>query len=235
MAREPYDLIVSLGDWCAPAANIRRRFGTTEAMPFDWWITPYNALIQLLEEKFENVLKRENLEILAQGGRPNDTVRCNHYHMLHHHDFTRDAEHRILPDIDGQLPSVIEKTRYIVERFYRSFEGKRVLLVRNGLYGDLWEPESGLPFQQPDAEQQAERATRLYNLLVDCLRPGHLDLVILSNLPVGTRLPFECGEVIFEQVGERRGDFAFFDLNFDDIFDRLGISMVDSQQSQHMA
>lgn len=228
MTHEPYDVIASLGDWCAPAANIRRRFGVTTAMPFDWWVSPYNATIKLLEEKFSNLLRPENLEIIDQGGRERDSVRCNYYGILHHHDFIRDDHHRIDTDIASQMAAAVEKSRFIIDRFFRAFEGKRALFIRNSLYGDLWQPDSGVPFHMPTAEEQFERATRLHSLIRNDLSPRHVDIVVLSNLPPGTTLSLDRGTVIFEKLGDRIGDSGFWEENYDLLFDRLGINLVDS-------
>ena len=45
-----YDEIVSLGNHCRVAYNLRRTFGIARAYPFDWWITPVQALIAFLED-----------------------------------------------------------------------------------------------------------------------------------------------------------------------------------------
>jgi hypothetical protein len=213
---EPYDLIVSLGGRCAPAANIRRRFHVNIAMPFDWWVSPYRSTIKLLEEQFSNLLRSENLEII-QG--ESESVRCNHYGILHHHDFIRDTKLHIVPDINSQLPHLVEKYRFITDRFLRAFEGKRALFIRSGLYGDTLSP--------PTAEENYDRAITLHSMIRRNLSPSHVDIVVLSNVPSGTTLSLEGGNIIFEQLGDKIGDHVFCDANYDLLFERLGTKLVD--------
>jgi hypothetical protein len=222
MALEPYDVITSLGSWCAPAANIRRRFGVSQAMPFDWWVSPYNATIKLLEEDFGNLLRPENLEIVDNG----DSVRCNYYGILHHHDFIRDDSKRIVPEFGSQIGAVAEKFRFIVDRFHRTHFGKRALFVRHSLNSELWQADSGIPFESPTAEEQIERATRLHCLIRSRLSPSHADVIVLSDLRPGTTLALEGGSVIFEQLGEQIDDSVFWNGNYDHLFSRLGIVLA---------
>jgi FkbM family methyltransferase len=226
MALEPYEIIASLGDWCGPAANIRRRFGVTEAMPFDWWVSPYNATIKLLEENFANLLQLDNLEITNSPESERNSVRCNYYGMLHHHDFNRDDENKITPDIASQLPNILNKNKFIIDRFRGSFDGKRALFIRNDLVDDLWYPEHGLPFLHPTLEEQINRATRLHALIRNLLSPRQLDIVILSNISHHIMLSLDGGSVIFEVLGERIGESTFWDQNYDLLFDRLGIELT---------
>lgn len=235
MTREPYEIIASLGDWCAPAANIRRRFGITAAMPFDWWVSPYNATMKLLEEKFANLLILNNLEITNSPEKERNSVRCNYYGILHHHDFQRDKDDSIVPDIASQLPDVINKTKFILSRFFQSFEGKRALFIRNSLYGDLWYPERGLPFIYPTREEQIVLATKLHTVLRNLLSPRQLDIVVLSNIEQGTTHPREGGSVIFESLGDRIGESFFWNENYDKLFDRLGIELVAAEAPQSVA
>lgn len=44
-----YTHIISLGNRCATAYNLRRHFGFGDGHLFDWWITPYPGLLILLD------------------------------------------------------------------------------------------------------------------------------------------------------------------------------------------
>ncbi len=216
--REPYEIIASIGDWCAPAANIRRRFGISEAMPFDWWVSPYNATVKLLEERFANLLRSENLEVINE----RSSVRCNYYGILHHHDFSRDEHGQIVPDIVPETEKVAAKFKYIIDRFHRSFKGKRALFIRNNLAGELWAPGSE---PHPTIPLQIERATKLHTLIRNQLLPRQLDLIVLGDVEPGTTLELDGGSVIFENLGQRIKEVGFWDENYDLLFERLGIEL----------
>lgn len=226
MARAPYNLIVSLGDWCAPAANIRRHFGVTQAMPFDWWITPYNALIKMLEEDFANILRLKNLEVIDWEGIERHSVRCNYYEMLHHHDFKRDGHDFIMRNLRSQIKDVRSKTKFIIDRFCSEVRGKRVLFVRNGLYGDLWCAESGIPFQPPTVAEQINRAKTLHSLLLRKTKPAQLDLLILSDIASCPKIPVDAGNVEFDRLGDKIGDWFFWEENYRRLFERYEINLV---------
>lgn len=57
-----FDKVLSLGRACDTAFQIRRHFKQREAYPFDWLVTPYPALINLLERDFSGFLLDENLQ-----------------------------------------------------------------------------------------------------------------------------------------------------------------------------
>lgn len=45
--------LISVGSWCRPAWQIRRRLGTETAYPFDWNITSYAALLHTLAPGYD--------------------------------------------------------------------------------------------------------------------------------------------------------------------------------------
>jgi hypothetical protein len=182
-----------------------------------------------VEERFEKLFQPENLEVISLNGKERESVRCNHYGILHHHDFTRDENGQVDLDIASQMPRVVEKSRFIVNRFLQTFTGKRVLFVRNSLVGDLWYADSGRPFCVPSVKEQVKRATKLHTLLRSLLTPRHLDIVVISNLEPGTTLSLEGGGVVFEMLGERISEDGFWDENYDLMFDRLGIRGIHSE------
>jgi hypothetical protein len=46
---------------CDTAFQIRRNFAQTEAYPFDWWITPYQGLMELIAGDFDGFLADDHL------------------------------------------------------------------------------------------------------------------------------------------------------------------------------
>jgi Putative papain-like cysteine peptidase (DUF1796) len=226
-----YDFVVSLGDCCAPAANIRRRFGVTTASPFDWWVSPFNATMKLLREGFANVLLPDNLEIIPAAEGYQESVRCNYHGMLHHHDFERSADQLIIKNIAVQQATVLQKTRFIVDRFRATLANKSVLFIRNGLDGDLsdlWYLDPGKRPIAPTFDQQMSRATDLHGALTSYLSPRHLDIVVLSNVPAGQTLFLNSGMVLFEQLGDLTGKPNFFEEDYDRLFDRLNLGLASS-------
>ena len=110
MDRKPYDRIISLGgNVVAPAWNIQNCFGAQEAYPFDWWITPGNSLLRLLEEDMGYAFVVDNLEVI----RDRATVRCRHDEVLHHHDFPRDEDYKIVLDLQPSVANVQQKYRFL--------------------------------------------------------------------------------------------------------------------------
>jgi hypothetical protein len=226
-----YDAVLSLGDCCAPAANIRRRFGVTTASPFDWWVTPFNATMKLLREGFANVLLLDNLEITPAAEGYQESVQCKYYGMLHHHDFERSADQLIIKNIAVQQATVLQKTRFIIDRFHTALANKSVLFIRNGLDGDLsdlWYLDAERLPVAATVDQQIGRATDLHGALTSYLSPRHLDIVVLSDVPRGQTLSLDNGMVLFEQLGELTGKPNFFEEDYDLLFDRLNFGLTRS-------
>jgi hypothetical protein len=120
-----YDYIVSLGGMCQPAWNIRNCFGTEDAYPFDWLITPGSSLLKILDDDFRDALILENLEAIQN----RDTVLCRYYEVLHHHDFPRDRARKIVADLTPYLSDLRSKYRFLWIGFYR-FGGECCSSVR---------------------------------------------------------------------------------------------------------
>jgi hypothetical protein len=139
-----YDRIVSIGSNCEVTWNLRNHFEISEAYPFDWWVTPYHALLALLDANFGGLFELENLVVTPD----RRTVVDKRLNILHQHDFPRDEQGFV--DVDGfagQIPALREKFAYLAARFVNDLSGKEVLFIRNrcgndpkylvGDYGDL--------------------------------------------------------------------------------------------------
>jgi hypothetical protein len=220
---EPYDQIISLGHWCGPAANIRRRFGIEAAMPFDWWITPFDSLMKVLDERFANLFREENIELFDAEGRERHTVRDNYYQLYYHHDFERDPQHRVLPDIAPQAAALREKYRFIVQRFLDRCRGARVAFIRNDMCRHLTDPAQGPRYSLEGPDEQRRMAAALYDLLRALTQPRSMDLFILSNLPAGETHDRGDGRIVFEGFGAPAVKTTFQDEEHDAFFERNGI------------
>jgi hypothetical protein len=121
-----YDHIISLGGNCAPAAAIRNCFGITKAFPFDWWIFRTEHLEHLISNNFERMFEEQDVVLYKNG----ESVISTKYWIWYHHDFERDANDEVLPDIARQLPKVREKYAFLCDRLERSVSRSKVLFVR---------------------------------------------------------------------------------------------------------
>ncbi len=112
--------------------------------PFDWWITPPNGLIKLIDADFNGLFDEANLQLVADGR----SVANLRYGILHHHDFPRDAGGTILlstSSLERNIPRF-----NLVRRHWKSLTGS-VLFVRyswfccvpelKGIDGALHEPD----------------------------------------------------------------------------------------------
>lgn len=158
-----YDRIVSIGSNCEVTWNIRNYFNTDKAYPFDWWMTPFQSTIDILDTRFNGLFEAANIDIPADRG----TVVDKRFNLMYHHDFARDEDNLIVPDkIEEQLVTLRHKYQYLAARFIDDLDGKEVLFVRNrcgndpaylrGDYGDI----------QPDQCIELHRA--LTKLLPNC-------------------------------------------------------------------
>jgi hypothetical protein len=142
-----YDKVISIGSNCEVAWNIRNYLNVDQAYPFDWWMTPFNSLIELLDQRFTGLFVARNIHVPPDRG----TVVDRHYNLMYHHDFERDADGLIVLDsIDRQLVELKKKYDFLSKRFMCKLGGKQVLFIRNrcgndptylvGDYGDI-QPE----------------------------------------------------------------------------------------------
>jgi hypothetical protein len=142
-----YDRVVSIGSNCEVTWNIRNHFKVDRAYPFDWWMTPFNTMIELLENRFTGLFESTNIHV------PPDrkTVVDKRYNLMYHHDFHRDADGLVILDsIDEQIIELKKKYEFLSRRFIGELGGKEVLFIRNrcgndpayldGDYGDI-QPE----------------------------------------------------------------------------------------------
>jgi hypothetical protein len=85
---QPYDAIINLGGDCQPAYQMNRNGIRYYALPFDTLITPFAALQKLLENKFDQFLKPEQLEL--RGTENDKYILDTYYDVRLLHDFPKE-------------------------------------------------------------------------------------------------------------------------------------------------
>lgn len=82
LRQEPF-IVVSLGENCFPALQFREHNIRIRSFPFDWDITPFNALYNILSNDFDGFINLENLAINVK----ENTVYNTKYRLKFNHDF----------------------------------------------------------------------------------------------------------------------------------------------------
>ena len=207
------DRVVSLGANCEAVCNIRSYYRSERAFPFDWWITPYNALIALLKSRFEGLLDPHNL-VVTDDMR---SVRCNRFNILHHHDFLRDKDGKIVIDIEPQIQSLREKYKFLIDRFYQECQTGRTLFVRNRTGFD--------PNLIPDSDDIfEERILNLHELLATIFPKA---TIYLMSTNVGKRGSSEKKDIIWDEITNYHdaNDYRISPRGWTELFDRQGFKL----------
>ena len=143
-----FDKTISLGSFCLPTHQIRRNLNQHEAYLLDWWVTPHQSLLKLVNEKFSNLFDRQNLEV-RNSGRNLHLVFDKHYGHYYNHDFPRrDRNHPELVQYGGgsvvddwlkYLPQAVEKYEFLRNRWQETLSGDRNILFVRVEYN--WTPQ----------------------------------------------------------------------------------------------
>lgn len=193
-----FDRIISLGCNCELTWNIRNYFGFETAYPIDWWITPFQALLKLLENRFHDLFNINNLEV------SDDllTVRDTSYNLLYHHDFKKTDDDKIIADIiEQQIPSLKQKYAMLTERFFEAPENRRVLFIRNR--------DGNIPHLAPDPTPMDENtADHLYTVLEELFPSAQISLLI-TNCPQFPMIRRTNGYIRWDAITDY-GDGYFF-------------------------
>src|SRR5579871_1494058 len=106
--------VVSLGGNCMVTKEMRVFYGTESANMFDWWITPGDALVRLIENDFADLFAPAYLQMVGD----RKSVANLRYGILHHHDFPRnDVENRVIAVRNQDLERNRQKFAYLKKRW----------------------------------------------------------------------------------------------------------------------
>ncbi|PJI55814.1 hypothetical protein CTI14_01680 [Methylobacterium radiotolerans] len=115
--------IVSLGAWCQATYQIRRMFGASASSPYDWLVTPFDALISSINDEG----KKFGQTVYV---RDDEYPMCYNYGLLYHHEFKRDGRRPLVTE--QALASCKSKLTHKYNQFADAMNGGGVLLVRMG-------------------------------------------------------------------------------------------------------
>jgi hypothetical protein len=160
----PFDFAASLGPNCRSTWNLRNQTGQSRAYPFDWWITPSRSMLRMLAPGFHFELDPADLHVVSQPD-SGETVYNARYHLLHHHDFPRDANHRHLPLTEAVIRGVREKYQALFARFQAEVAAAhRPVFVLNGTFAGWPQGLGGLAMpsdlNQPITEAELAESIR---------------------------------------------------------------------------
>ena len=124
-----HNTVISLGAHCDVAFAIRWFFGTKTVSPFDWLVTPCEAMAAILREEGDG-LGRE-FEVVQAG----QTVQCRRYGVLYHHEFPRDPATANLQFSVDAIESCRSKLAHKMVRMRTLARASRPLFIRYGVGG----------------------------------------------------------------------------------------------------
>ena len=115
-----YKHFISLGYFCSVARELERIGLRSESSPFDWCISSYEGVINLIENHFKNFLE---VNCLAQDEDVCKNYFNEKYNIWFFHDFDEFCS------LEQQLPKVKKKYLRRIERFYENIK-EPTLFVR---------------------------------------------------------------------------------------------------------
>lgn len=115
-------IAISLGHNCFPAFHLRDHGLRIRSFPFDWNITPFNALYAILEHDFEGFIDLQNLAINAR----EYTVYNKLYQFKLNHDFDItdwvESPYGLLPAVPENMAKYYDVLAYYARRITRFYD-----------------------------------------------------------------------------------------------------------------
>ena len=155
--------IISLGSWCRPAWQIRRVTGDEAAMPYDWQITSFKALLSTLDPQHDATTALAPKDIVLNGFSSLTDVSSG---WVYQHDLQLS---RFCPENGGmvnhdQVHEIIETTKrkysFLFDRFRDVCSRGDVTFLRWTRYGHP-DPEWPEVFDGEDPKALYEALSRL--------------------------------------------------------------------------
>jgi len=121
----PFDAVVSLGNVCGVASQIKRKDLRASSGPVDWFSTGNDeGFLRLLENRFADFMKLENLRVMGTyekniGRGPTLSIEDMKYNVYSMHDLTYKGD--LIIDLD-EYKDLKEKTDRRVSRFLDQLE-----------------------------------------------------------------------------------------------------------------
>lgn len=206
-----YDHIVSLGSFCMTAGQIRRRFPSAKAFPFDWLVTPTVALQDMFETDFSEIMLPENMQIVTENA--GQAVMCKRYGLMHYHDFyDAKVDDRYVPvAVRAECTKNSGKFAYLLKRLY-------------GLTGDVLfiRVETGyVQHFNNNCDFDEIKLQGFIDILRKFLPKCSVDLLLLNSFPAAKERGVYCDRLDHYGVTTWEGS----NQGWDEMFDRNGIDM----------
>ncbi len=112
----PITDVVSLGYNCRTTRRVRDYFGTEEAYPFDWWVSPMKGLIGVLLEWDVDRLYDPAVLAEVRSGEQIAYLRHGRYGIKFMHDFPSD-QGRVRPNWREHLPEAKSRMTHLMAKF----------------------------------------------------------------------------------------------------------------------
>lgn len=166
----PFDHVVSLGAWCQTAYQIKQQQQNLLPSCFDWLVTPWDALISILEDD------GAKLGLKVAYDHYSKTIKCQHYGVLYAHEFK--------PDQSG-IPYVSEENlgqcrAKLLHKYRKMFDailnGGTTLFVR---FGGTAEPAAAWPYLAQGNPRSEDDLNELMLLLRRKFPAAHAKLLFI--------------------------------------------------------
>lgn len=208
--------ILSLGAWCQATYQIRRIFGASASSPYDWLVTPFDALISSLNDdgrKFGQAIYV----------RDNEYPMCHNYGVLYHHEFQRDGNKPLITE--EAMVYCKSKLAHKYKQFADVMNGGGTLLVRMGGHA---KPAVAWPYITDPAPLRSADINNLTSTLDSRFENGDYRILIVNlegRVTVNLDAPVD-DRVIFRTIpfATERSRWEGADEAWDTIFEGLPVS-----------